>query len=609
MNRFIKKIICLALVMALAAGVFCPTMAFAETPSLTAEQVNAIAMLNYITVLTQEINASKNSRLYLEDAYSTLINNTYPNAVDSRTLSQLTGLLDTMEDYRLVDVQRDRLEFLYEQKQAELIRSLIPDPRHVLTVVLSKPPIELAATIANTAIDAYSSYSAASEGLALDYLQDGWALDDTESAILHESRKGTFTYMVSMVSDYDLPGELKKKKKTVEEFVKWKNSGNNTGRIQFLESNQETYQSFGGYWLALANSYYLNGDYKKCLNAVQTYEDLGTHIFRCDYELAKILPAAIASAEKTLSKEDYIAYASEKVQEILDNTSHDDWALRYFAAQTLVNLYGKSNKKTYLKDAYSIILDNVNYLISKQQTMNEKYLSKVKEVSVPKGASKREKTVIQNYNKMLKEERKRELVPVYEPLTLNCDLLLSLAEKLNISSAERKKLDAILHPGNEHLFLADTLDAQYWFQKTTDSKTSENMEIAFGGTVLILPVSFITRDVSIAVTVTEPGAKQPFALTDWTLDKVQRGKEGDLSSFEAAYVSKEAKKHTWLPDSKVSIEIQPSNEFDLSYHYEFKTVGTKNGWKDYLQVWKGHKNNWYDYAKVWENSVNFVPVT
>lgn len=63
-----------------------------------------------------------------------------------------------------------------------------------------------------------------------------------------------------------------------------------------------------------------------------------------------------------------------------------------------------------------------------------------------------------------------------------------------------------------------------------------------------------------------------------------------------------------MPDAKVSIDILPSNDYELSYHYEFKTVGTKNGWKDYLQVWKGHKNNWYDYAKVWENSVNFVPV-
>ena len=57
-------------------------------------QRNSISMLNHLAVLTQEINASQNSRLYLEEAYSSLINNTYPNAVDNRTLSQLTNILD-----------------------------------------------------------------------------------------------------------------------------------------------------------------------------------------------------------------------------------------------------------------------------------------------------------------------------------------------------------------------------------------------------------------------------------------------------------------------------------------------------------------------------------
>ena len=48
--------------------------AFADDQDLTEDQNNAITMLNYLTVLTQEINSSKNSRIYLEEAYSDLIN-------------------------------------------------------------------------------------------------------------------------------------------------------------------------------------------------------------------------------------------------------------------------------------------------------------------------------------------------------------------------------------------------------------------------------------------------------------------------------------------------------------------------------------------------------
>lgn len=93
-----RSVLSVILALIICIGIF--PAASAENAALTDEQANAIAMLNYITVLTQDINASKNSRLYMEEAYSSLINNTYPNAVDSRTLSQLTGLLDTMEGYR-----------------------------------------------------------------------------------------------------------------------------------------------------------------------------------------------------------------------------------------------------------------------------------------------------------------------------------------------------------------------------------------------------------------------------------------------------------------------------------------------------------------------------
>lgn len=116
LRRIISLVLVLCFILAMPV-----TQAKAENTSLTTEQRNAIAMLNYMTVLTQETNAAKNSRLFMEQAYTSLVNNTYPNAVDSRTLSQMTGLLDTMEKYRMVNVKRDRLQYIYEQNQAQAI--------------------------------------------------------------------------------------------------------------------------------------------------------------------------------------------------------------------------------------------------------------------------------------------------------------------------------------------------------------------------------------------------------------------------------------------------------------------------------------------------------
>lgn len=607
MNRLKRTFLSLALAVTLSMGLFCGITAYAEEPELTIEQQNALAMLNYITVLTQEINASKNSRVYMEEAYSTLINNTYPNAVDSRTLNQMTGLLDTMENYRMINVKRDRLQYIYEQSQAQAIRAAIPNPLGLISTVHSFNPAKLVASIVYMAVDSYTSYTAYTAAAEQQFLKDGWALDDEEAKVLHESRKGTFSYMVKMVNDNNLPGDLTLTEDTVSEFVKYKNNKNLVSRLQFLESNKRTYQSYGGYWLALADSYYNNGDYQKCIDAVSTYEQMGTRIFRRDYELATVLPLAIAAADELYGIAQYAPYAAERVQAIIDNTNHDDWALRYFAAQTLVDLYANTRDKTYLQNAYKIVTDNVNYLVGEQQTLNENYKSKIQEEKVPKGADKEEKKQIENYNKMLKETRKTELPPVYEPLMLNCDLLFAIADELKIADAEQTRIDRMLHPNGDRLFLTETVDDQYWFN-ASNVVQKEEINIDFGGTVMIIPASYLTKDALITVTVTEAGKTVPVVLKDWKTDRVERVTEGDVSSFEAAYTSADAKKYSWVPDSQVKIEIRPKEGTDILYTAEYITEGTKNAWYDYFKVWEGHKNNWYDYAKVWENSVKFVRV-
>lgn len=579
--------------------------ASAKNATLTDAQANAIAMLNYITVLTQDINASKNSRLYMEEAYSSLINNTYPNAVDSRTLSQLTRLLDTMESYRMVAVKRDRLEYIYEQNQAQAIRAAIPNPLGMISAVQSYRPSKIAAALAYMAIDSITSYTTYTSETELQFLKDGWALDDEEASVLHESRKSTFAYMINIVGEYDLPGDLTLTENSVEEFVKWKNNDNVVSRIQFLESNQTAYQSYGGYWLLLAQSYYDNGNFSKCLDAIHVYEGMNTRIFRKDYELAKVLPSVISAAEEVYSGAEYADAAVRYVQMLLGNTDHNDWALRYYAAQVYGDLFAQTNNDFYLKNAYDIALDNVNYLVSEQQRLNAAYLAPVQKTAVPKDATKSEKKQIENANKTLEETRKTELPPVYEPLRLNCDLLFSLADILKVSESEQQKIDGILHPNSTPIFLTETLDEQYWFLHDLKLDIA-NTDIEFGGTAIILPATCCTSNTQITVSVQEANAEEPAVLTDWKVASVNRETEGELSTYHAVYTSEQAHHHDWQPGAAIQVDIQPKADANLPiYHFEFITEGTKKEWYDYLKVWEGHKNNWYDYAKVWENSVVF----
>lgn len=608
MKRISKGLIVIITVIIFITGsfVFFPT--YAEETTLTNEQRNAIAMLNYITVLTQDINASKNSRLYMEEAYSSLINNTYPNAVDSRTLSQLSGLLDTMENYRMINVKRERLQYIYEQNQAQAIRSAIPNPLGLLSAVESFSLRKLVASIIYMAVDSVTSYNAYKNQAELQYLQDGWALDDEESSILHESRKGTFSYMVRMVNEYSLPGDMSLTEGSVENFVNWKNNGNVVSRIQFLESNEKTYQAYGGYWLLLAESYYENGDYEKCIEAIKTYEEIDVRIFRRDYELANVLPLGISAAKEVLDNKAYSDYATEHVQTIISNTDPDDWSLRYFAAQTLIDVATITEDRSYLDDAYDIVLDIVNTMMTEQHTLNNAYLSKVEEIPVPKGATKSEKADIQNYNKMLKEIRKTEIPPVYEPLKLCCDLLFALAGEISITPAEQARVDRMLHPNGEKLFLSEAVDENYWFDHNNSTEQSTEVQINFGGNIIIVPAAYLTGDTVISVTVTGGAVMDTAVLSDWQIEQVKRGDNSDFSTYEAAFVSSDSKHFTWVPDSDVIVRLYPNGIDNSMYEFNYHTVSTKNNWYDYLKVWEGHKNNWYDYAKVWENSVTFEPV-
>ena len=121
-------------------------------------------MLNYLSLLVQGINASSNGRLRLEEVYDNLLNNTAPNAVDEMTLIQLNSILDTLEDYRMVDVKRERLQYIYEQSKAQAVSAAIPNPLVLLSAVQSVSLKDIALTVVYSAVDSVSSYSSAMSG-------------------------------------------------------------------------------------------------------------------------------------------------------------------------------------------------------------------------------------------------------------------------------------------------------------------------------------------------------------------------------------------------------------------------------------------------------------
>lgn len=564
----------------------------AET-ALDETQKNSIAMLNYLAMLTQEINASKNSRLYLEQAYSSLVNNINPNAIDELTLEYLNSLLDILEGYRMASVKRERIQYVLEQERAKAFRSALPNPLNVLSVVESRSLPALAFTVVNLAADVYANYTNANEVAEFEYLKEGWSLDDEASARLHESRKNAFSYMVMIVNDYGLPGELALNESAIQEFVTRKGGSNNIQRIQYLEANKSTYKAMGEYWLSLAESYYLQGEYLKCLEAINEYGNTETRIFRKDYGLASVLPMTIAAAAECLQENEYIQYAEASCETILKNIDNDEWALRYFVAQTHVNLYALTKNESNLRKAYDITLNNVNYLTSKQQSMNREYLADVVTAPVPKGATKDTKNQIDSYNKLIKEERKAALAPVYEPLLLNCELLFFLSDELKISDSEKAKINGILHENGESLFLVPAIDSKFNFTPLDAEASVQSIEVTGDGKEITLPINILTKDTRILLSVTEDGSAEPQIFEDWTVSRVDRKEKGNYSSFIAVFTSPQAKAYKYGVGANVKIEVIPRPGMDLqtyTYHYVTRKTETQ----------------WWEAVKVWDDGIDFI---
>ncbi len=522
-------------------------------------QKNSIIMLNYLTVLTQEIINSSNSRIFLEDTYSALISNTHPNAIDSRTLSELNYILDTLENYRMTAVKRERLQYLYEQKKAQDITKAIPNPLSVMSAIHSVDFKKTIASLIYMAIDSYTSYAAASSSTELEFLQEGWKLDDEASRNLHARRKDSLNYMVEIVHDYDLQGDLSLTEETVSDFVEWTSNKNPYQRIEFLEKNQDTYKAFGGYWLALAENYYTVGNYEACLNAIDEYEELNVSIFRNDYDYAKSLTLAIISAEEALEEAEYVSRAEKYCTDILENIKSNDWSSKYFVAQTYIGLYTKTSDKQYLTEAYELVLDNVNTLLQTQKELNAQYLAETYTVEIPIGATKEVESEIKAYNKILKEKRKTELPPVYIPLAINCDILFLLMDELDVAFSEKQRVDRILHSGEDSVFLVEQLDALYSLSDVTIS-ISDLFEMKNDS--LIIPVKYLSEDRMPQVTVISNSIETKFE--DYSLNSVTRKDPSDIQTFCAKFTSASSAKYKYKDGDIVRIDIKSSiNENDI----------------------------------------------
>ena len=532
-----------------------------DNNSLSHQQINSIVMLNYLSVLTENIMLSPNNRLILENSYSTLYNNIFPNSVDKETQTQITNLMRTINSLEMNDTKRNRIQYLYDQGQAQAMRSAIPSPMAILNVVQSDNPLKAIISVASLSLNSYAGYQSAVSAAEFQFLQSNWEIEDNEKRYLDNARIDAFNYLMDIVRDNELPGELSLNANVIDAFLEKKNSDNVYRNLQFLETNQETYKAYYGYWLFLADMYYKTGNYEKCLEAFQSYEQMNVRIFQRNHDLAEVLPSIICSAQEVLSGDELIAFEEKCGKILMDNASvyvkkkgkiesKNDWVLKYFAIQTYIDLYDKTQDESYLQTSYTWTWTVIDELIDIQREKNIEYINDLV-LKNEKEGTKEEKSEAKEYNSILKDNRKVELPPVYEPLLMNCQLLFAIADELGLSSAEKEKVDKILHPDGEKLFLSDSIDSSFWMNKksTYDYGVSIDKKL----TSIDLCISANALGSSSIIEVIYNGIH----YNDWEIKEVDRNKSKEVSQFKAIFQSESFNKAKFGNDDTIEVLIKP----------------------------------------------------
>lgn len=534
-----------------------------DSDKLLSKQNNSYAMLCYLGLLSEKIISSKDNRLILDEIYSSLINNTNPDKIDERTQAHIDNLTEIIDDYFALSIKRNQLQYMYNQQKADAIKNVLPNPLSILSISSSVDWKRLAGSVMFSVFDSFNNYKSSVDNAENEFLVNGWELDAQEREIIQRNRKKTFNYMVDIVQEYELDGKLTLNEEAIKKFVEISSNENLDWKIQRLTAEKKTYEIFGSYWLELASCYFEKGEYKNCLLCVDEYKKLDAGIFRKDYNYAKLLPNIIVAAQNVYSGNEYINIIRCFVEDIEKNTDINDWDIRYFAAQVYIDLYVKTNNSEFLNNAYELILNNVTELVIEQKKLNNTYLEDIKEETInepdlrflsedeqklAKKEYKEEKKRIDIYNKQLKENRKTELSPVYEPLILNCDLLFALAEKLNISETEKSRIEGILETDKNGVFLSDVINERYCFSEQRGS-----FAIEYNKNEIIIPANLLSQQSSISVYVV--AGHDEICYEDWFVTKVDRNKSNDIENFKAVFSSKNIKNQDWLNVSEIIVLV------------------------------------------------------
>ena len=500
-----------------------------------AEQQNkllqSVEMLNYVTTLSHRIKENKVDRFELGKIKDEIYGNIDKTLIDESTLTQFNNLIDSIDQFVLIQRQRERIQYLSEQNKAQAMKNAIPNPVYLLSYVQSANPIKAIVSITAGLASSYLNYSAEKAQGEIALLQQNWELDDKEYTTFENIRLTAFNYMVNIIHEYNMKNEMGLTENAISKFSDLSNEKNLQRRINDLLNSDlaPLYQNanYGPYYILLSSSYYdraeeylqsdtvdeslLNSYYQGCIEWYNRYIERDIQIFTKDFDVAKIIPKVVYSAKQVMSDSEYETYALDCLSRLEKETTEENWELRYFAAAVYIQI-GSNNPELRIdcyRKAYNLLQINISTLSKEQERMILEYVNPISDEMPANILTKKDKKMYNDMVKLQNEARETQFPPTSESLLLNMDLILWLKTELNTSNNEwDQKFTQVVNDSIWNFSLKKKYGLNY--DKTiagsqiVDKTTKDELLLSFVHELISAPTTL--KEVKIPIVLLEDGA-------------------------------------------------------------------------------------------------------
>lgn len=296
--------------------------------------------------------------------------------MNASTKNYYTSFNQSLASLELLDVQRERLDYLHEEKKKSNLTALVPNAISVASVAITtglSNPLGAIISIVGSAVSSATNYLDAKNQENLEYIQNQWELDDQEKQVLVNLGTEHYGYKCEVAESLGIPVELTLSTKDLEDFVDACNQSDYSYKLIKLLSMDQRLEILPDYWMELALASYGLEDYAGTLEYIEKFEEIYYPVIYHDSDYAYLLMIKSDCINQLYGKEKYDELV-EIGDLLLKNIELSDWEKRLYVLSLYMEIYHSTSDLEIEKKAYELFPDVLRELIEDYKEDVNSYL-------------------------------------------------------------------------------------------------------------------------------------------------------------------------------------------------------------------------------------------